>query len=286
MVSSYYEGVQMQITEKMSHGVQASASYTHGKCMDDTSSGLIGDPFQNSFTTTMWFLDSSRKGPCDFNISDNFVANVIWNIPGPKSGALSYIAGGWQAGGILTASTGIPTTPFIGGDPLGLINADAAVYPDYIPDCNKVNSNWKSTMQYINTSCYTPPVAPASIANDPTKCVPYANTTVANTCAQLFGNAGRNSIVGPSSFNLDFSLFKNFPVHKISETFNVQFRAEFFNVLNTPNFLLPNFNEGNNQVIDGSNVNGRPNGAPVANAIDSTGTYDPRLIQFGLKIIF
>jgi hypothetical protein len=280
MVSSHYNGVQAQITKRMSHGLQASGSYTYGKCMDDTSSGLIGDPFQNSFTTTIFLLPASRRGPCDFNIENNFVANLIYNIPGPKSGILSAIAGGWQTGAILTASTGIPTTPFIGGDPLGLINADAADYPDYIPGCNKVNSNWQSTGgSYFNAACYTPPVAPAAIATDPTKCTPYPNTTIANTCQQLFGNAGRNSVVGPSSFNLDFSVFKNYAVHRISESFNVQFRAEFFNVLNHPNFLLPNFNEGNNQIFTGT-------GLPTPAKIDSTGTYDPRQIQFGLKVIW
>jgi carboxypeptidase family protein len=280
MVSSHYEGLQAQITKRMSHGLQASGSFTYGKCMDDTSSGLIGDPFQNSFTTTIFLLPASRRGPCDFNINKNFVANLIYNILGPKSGILSAIAGGWQTGAILTASTGIPTTPFIGGDPLGLVNADAADYPDHVPGCNPVNSNWKSTGgSYINTACYTPPVAPAAIATDPTKCTPYPNTTTANTCQQLFGNAGRNSVVGPSSFNLDFSVFKNYAVHRISESFNIQFRAEFFNVLNHPNFLLPNFNEGNNQIMnqDGSKVNA---------VIDSMGTYDPRQIQFGLKVIW
>jgi hypothetical protein len=284
MVSSRYQGVQAQITDKMSHGLQASASYTYGKCYDDTSSGLIGDPFQNSFTTTMFFLPASRVGPCDFNITNNFVANFIYNIPGPKSGILSAIVGGWQTGAILTASTGIPTTPFIGGDQLGILGSgDAQIYPDYIPGCNKVNSNWKNTLgtggSYINNACYTPPVAPTSIALDPTKCTPYTNTPVLNTCQQLFGDAGRNSIVGPSSFNLDFSLFKNYAVHRISESFNVQFRAEFFNVLNHPNFLLPNFNRGNNQIFN-------PDGSPVSATINSTGTYDPRQIQFGLKVIW
>jgi hypothetical protein len=288
MVSSYYEGVQAQVTKNMSHGLQASASYTHGKCMDDTSSGLIGDPFQNSFTTTMFFLTESRRGRCDFNISDNFVGNFIWNVPGPKSGVMAYLAGGWQTGAIFTASTGIPTTPFIAGDELGLLgSADAQHYPDYVPGCNPVNSNWKSTGgSYINLNCYTVPVAPASIGSDPTKCAPYpappsgaTYTIPANSCQQLFGNAVRNSITGPSSINLDFSVFKNYAVHRISESFNVQFRAEFFNVLNHPNFLLPNFNEGNNQVLSAV-------GAPTPAKIDSTGTYDPRQIQLGLKVIW
>ena len=63
MVSSHYNGLQAQITNRMSHGLQASGSYTYGKCMDDTSSGPIGDPFQNSFTTTMFFLQASRRRP-------------------------------------------------------------------------------------------------------------------------------------------------------------------------------------------------------------------------------
>jgi carboxypeptidase family protein/TonB-dependent receptor-like protein len=289
MVSSHYNGVQAQLTKRMSHGLQASASYTYGKCYDDTSSGLIGDPFQNSYTTTMFFLDASRRGLCDFNINNNFVANFIWNVPGPKSGMLSHIAGGWQTGAILTASSGIPTSPFIGGDPLGLINADAADYPDYVPGCDPVNHSWRSNVSgssYINPSCYTVPVAAASVATDPTKCLPYpappsgaTYTIPANSCQQLFGNAGRNSITGPPSFDLDFSIFKNFAVPRISESFNVQFRAELFNVLNHPNFLLPNFNEGNNQVFSGT-------GAPTPTVIDNSGTYDPRQIQFGLKVIW
>jgi len=285
MVNSHYNGVQAQLTKRISHGLQASASYTYGKCYDDTSSGLIGDPFQNSFTSTLFFLESGRHGLCDFNIDNNFVANFIWSLPGPKSGVLSHIAGGWQTGAIFTASTGIPTTPFIGGDPLGLINNDAVVFPDYVPGCDPVNHSYRSNVSgssYINLACYTPPVAPASIASDPTKCIPYTNTTVTNTCQQLFGNAGRNSIIGPSSINLDFSVFKNFAVPRISETFNIQFRAEMFNVLNHPNFLLPNFNEGNNQVIAGAGGNGSSTPA----IIDSTGTYDPRQIQFGLKLIW
>jgi hypothetical protein len=285
MVSSHYNGLQAQITKRMSHGLQAQGSYTWGKCIDDSSSGTIGDPFQNSFTTTMFFLrGASRRGLCDFNIAHNLVANYIWEVPTPKSfGTVAeHILGGWQVGGILTLSTGIPTTPWIGGDPLGLINNDAAVYPDHVAGCDPVNHSYRNDVKgssYINLNCYTVPVAPASIASDPTKCVPYPSTTTPNTCQQLFGNAGRNSVVGPGSSNFDFSLFKNNYVRRISETFNVQFRAEFFNIFNHANFLLPNFNEGNNQIFNG-------NGSTNPAVIDNTGTYDPRQIQFSLKIIW
>src|SRR5260370_32681153 len=83
---------------------------------------------------------------------------------------------------------------------------------------------------------FTVPIAPA----DPgvaSQCRAFSG--VLNSCANLLGNAGRNSIVGPGLFNLDLSLYKNFAVPKISESFKVQFRAEFFNVLNHPNFAPP-----------------------------------------------
>jgi Carboxypeptidase regulatory-like domain/TonB dependent receptor-like, beta-barrel len=296
MVSSTYNGLEAQITKKMSHGVQVEGSYTWGKCLDSSSSGDIGDPFQNSFTTTMFFLNSSRRGLCDFDIRQNLVINYIWELPTPKSHGLvaEKVLGGWQLGGILTTSSGIATTPFIGGDPLGLVNNDAQDYPNRLPGCNPVNPNWRSNVKatsFFNSSCFSVPIAPASLASDPTKCTPFATSAgvpIPGSCTELFGNAGRNSVIGPGSFDFDFSLFKNVPIHRISESFNVQFRAEFFNVFNHANFLLPNFNEGNNQIFDGSQVKGTPylNASAVPSIIDSTGTYDPRQIQMSLKIVW
>ena len=66
-----------------------------------------------------------------------------------------------------------------------------------------------------------------------------ANPQFPGTCSNLLGNAGRNSIYGPHLYNLDMSLHKNFAVKKISEAFTVQFRAEFFNILNHANFAPP-----------------------------------------------
>jgi hypothetical protein len=93
----------------------------------------------------------------------------------------------------------------------------------------------------------------------------------------LFGNAGRNTVIGPGLANVDFSAFKNNYIPRISETFNVQFRAEFFNIFNHPNFQSPvKHNAIFNQ--DGSPASG-------AGVINST-TTSSRQIQFGLKIIW
>jgi hypothetical protein len=98
------------------------------------------------------------------------------------------------------------------------------------------------------------------------------------TCINLRGNAGRNIIVGPGLATVDFSAFKNFPVKKVSETFNIQFRAEFFNVLNRANFGPP---ADSNTIFDqtGAVQTGS------AGVLDTT-VSDARQIQFGLKIIW
>jgi hypothetical protein len=99
-------------------------------------------------------------------------------------------------------------------------------------------------------------------------------------CSNLLGNAGRNSLYGPELTTVDFSLFKNFRVTKISEAFNMQFRAVFFNILNHPNFSTPNFlTDSNNNSIFAAN------GALTGNAgvLGSTATTS-RQIQLGLKL--
>ena len=123
------------------------------------------------------------------------------------------------------------------------------------------------------------------------QCVPFGfsppgsrnpNPGIPGTCSNLIGNAGRNSIYGPSLFNFDFSMYKNFLVPKVSESFKVQFRAEFFNVLNHANFgpPLPFFGASTAQLFNPDGTSTRAGGlqAPVVT--------QPRDIQFALKLIW
>jgi hypothetical protein len=158
--------------------------------------------------------------------------------------------------------------------------SDTFGIPDRVPGCDPVNHNYKSdpNLTYINTNCYRVPMAPSDPAIA-SQCVPFAK--VAGSCANLLGNAGRNSIVGPGLFNADLSLYKNFAVPKISESFKVQFRAEFFNVLNHPNFVTPWAFQGAHtaQILDGT---GLPSGGGyLANTVTK-----PREGQFALKVIW
>jgi hypothetical protein len=97
-------------------------------------------------------------------------------------------------------------------------------------------------------------------------------------CANLFGNAGRNRLIGPKIVNLDFSVFKNNYIPRISESFNVQFRAEMFNVLNHANFQSPLCGDCQT-LFTGA-------GAPSGGGFLNTTSTEARQIQFGLKVIW
>lgn len=272
---SEYDALEVKVTKTMSYGLQAQVSYTWGKSIDTGSSSSVGDPFNNSISSPYWFCKACRRGLSDFNIAHSIVANYIWQIPTPKNwGALgSHALGGWELGGIITAQTGVPFTPVISGDPLGLNSQDPWAYPNRLtgPGCGSaVNSG--NPNNYIKLSCFGVPMAVPAIA---AQCTLFNG--IPGSCSNLLGNVGRNSLIGPGLATWDFSLIKNSYVRKISESFNVQLRAEFFNITNRPNFAAP---FDNNALFsqNGSAVGG-------AGAVDQTSTRS-REIQFGLKLIW
>jgi len=291
---STYRALQVSVQKTMSHGFQFGGSYTYSKSMDDDSATTLGDAFSNSITTWFWFAPQISRAVSDYNFTHTAIINAMWQVPGPRDGLGHAVLGGWEVGGIFKRNSGVPTTPLIAGDPMGVQNSGSDTFgiPDRVPGCDPVNHNYKNTpgLIYINTSCFTLPKATPDIAS---QCVPFGfsppgsknpSPGIAGTCSNLLGNAGRNSIVGPPLTNLDFSLHKNIPVKKISESASVQFRAEFFNVLNHPNFGPPlPFTGATNAIIfnqDGSLVGGKAGGLqqPLVTL--------PRDIQFALKLIW
>jgi len=278
---AWYNGLQIGATKKLSRGFQFQGSYTWGKCLDTGSNLEPNDPFQNSLPDYNYYAHSTTKGLCDYNVSQNGVLSLIWSIPSGSrsSGVTSRILGGWQVGTILTAQSGTPFTPVMNGDPFNRASGDANVdYVSRLSGCNPINSNYKSNgLQYLNLNCLSPPTAPSSMAS---LCTPgsFPNASAAPAgqvyCANLFGNNGRNQIVGSGLFDLDFATFKNVD---ITERVRVQFRAEFFNVLNDANFLVPFMNEAI------FNANGSL--VPNAGKLSATSTTS-RQIQFGMKVTF
>jgi len=255
---SWYDGLELGLTKRMSHGFQVQGSYTWGKTIDTGSSTIAGDQFANSPSSLPWWFDPRvRRGLADFNIAQNLVVNSIWDIPVP--GALSGFPGvvlkGWELGGIFEAATGAPFPVLMAGDPLGLNNTDPWDYPNRLAGTGCSSQiNPGNPNNYIRTQCFA-----------------------AASPITLFGNSGRNPLTGPGLVNLDFSLFKNFTVSRISESARIQFRAEFFNILNRANFAPPL----NNDVLF------NPNGSPIGGAGLINFTQTPsREIQFGLKVIW
>ena len=258
---STYQGFQAQIKKTMKQGSQGQLSYTYGNCKDTSSAPVTGDTYVNSIAVPLLLNHAYRVGACDFDIRQTLVGTFIWDVPGPKSGTMGYLAGGWELGSIVTATSGSPFSVTFGGggDPLNTgFNGDFSMdYANLVPGCNAtpgVTTNSKGQILAFNPACFTPAPAVAG--------------------GVLVGNSGRNRFYGPGFTTVDFSAFKNV---RITERIKAQFRAEFFNIMNHPNFAAPNFlNDANNSIR-----------TPNAGVIGSTvGLTPSRQIQLGLKLVW
>jgi Carboxypeptidase regulatory-like domain/TonB-dependent Receptor Plug Domain len=253
---AHYNALQVQFMKRRSHGLQVQASYTWARAIDTSSGTTDPDQFTNGLGDNFFFNSAIRRGPSDFNIDDNISVNYDWDIPNPRSitGLLAWPLSGWELGGIVTVQGGVPFTPLLGGDVLGQTGNSGLDFPKRLngPGCQTA-VNPQNVDNYIKLQCFAFP----------------------NPVTLLQG--GRNVIIGPGLVNVDMSIFKNNPVKRISESFNVQFRAEAFNIFNRPNFGPP---INNSTLFDQSG-----NAVPGAGLIDTT-TTTSRQLQFAVKIIW
>ena len=280
---SFYNALQVGVQKRMSHGLQIQGSYTWGKSIDEGSGVIAGDSLSNAIGSLPWYDLKSIRGLSDYNIGRVFVINGTWDLPTLKSApaVLGWAVNGWELGGILKVSDGPPFTPTFGtdGDPLGLNNTDPWDFPNRLtgPGCASL-VNPGNPNNYIKTQCFGVPTA-SSQAFYNANCDPSVGDPTLLQCFNLRGNAGRNIIPGPGLINLDFSVFKNNPIRRISESFNVQFRAEFFNVLNRTNFGTPT-------VPDSTDIFDSTGGLNGSSGLLTSLTTEPREIQFALKVIW
>jgi hypothetical protein len=279
--NSFYDALELGLTKRMSHGLALQGSFTWGRSIDTSSSGSIGDNYVNSIASLPWFNLKLNRGVSDFNVGRTLVISGTWQVPDRKSlsGPPAWVANGWEVGAIYKANDGEPFTATFGtdGDPQGLNSTDPWAFPNRLtgPGCGRL-INPGNPNNYIKTQCFAVPTA-ASAAFYTKYCDPSLGTFP--QCFNLRGNSGRNILTGPGLANLDFSLFKNNSIKRISENFNIQFRAELFNILNRTNFAVPN-TPGNTDIFDSK---GAPTG--VAGLLTST-TTTSRQIQFALKLIW
>jgi hypothetical protein len=300
---SWYNALQVRVDKRMSHGLVVGGSFTWGKSFDTTSSSFAGDNYSNNISPIVpWWDQSAIKGLSDFNVTSNLVVNALWQIPTPASfsGPAGWIARGWGVGGVLELSSGTPmwTLDGVDGDPMGQMDGAPFAIPDQVPGCNLTNpsSGRHGVLQYINPNCFINAVAPSAAffnAPQPMGCDQSFITNYHKlqakspgtlpdisplTCINLMGHLPRNNVIGPGLINLDFSLVKDNHIKKLGEAFDIQFRAEMFNLLNRANFAPPPTNNLEPLASDGT---------PAGTFGQLTSLQVPnREIQFALKVIF
>jgi hypothetical protein len=254
--SSFYDALQADIAKRVAHGVEFHAAYTLGKSIDTLSATEADDAFPNGLFNQLFFDQRTSRGLSDFDVRQTFVLSFTWEVPEPAHSVWvpKWALSGWQLGGLYKASSGQPFTPILGGDPAGMKLDETSELPDRLGgSACRTLTNSGNPIHYIKTQCFA---------------FPGANK---------WGNLGRNTLIGPGVSKLDFSVFKNNRVKRISENFNVQFRAEFFNILNRANFASPT---DNSTVFDHL-------GSPISSAglITSTQTTS-RQIQLAVEFIW
>ncbi len=288
---SWYNSLQVNYRKTIGHGLSGEISFTWQKSFDNSSGSFAGDNFSSAATAaTEWWDNRQNWGLSDFNITRNLSANFLYLIPTPKAlaGPAGWIARGWSIGALLDLSDGVPLWPLAGfnADPLGQNNGEPMDIPTLAPGCTPKNVVQPGNLQYLRASCFTYPVAPSqAFWNANCNQTPSLDgLTIAQagldplTCTNLMGSLPRNSIIGPGLFNVDMSVIKDTHIAKFGENFDIQFRAEFFNIFNRTNYQAPTDNLDAMDPLLSDN--------PSFGQIDQATQIPMRQIQFALKVIF
>ena len=244
---SWYHSLQLTAEKRYSQGLTFLAGYTYAKALDTAGGDNGGGP------QSPWNI-AAERGPADFDIRQRLVMSWTYELPfgrGRKFGSgvrgwQDQIIGGWNINGIQTFMTGFRFTPGSAQNTLG--SGAGAQRPDRVGAGN-LPSSQRTINAWFDVSAFRTPA-------------PF-----------LFGNAGRGILEGPGTKVVDVSVFKRFRLGK--ETRQLEYRAEFFNIANTPQFNNPNASIG----------------SPAAGRIDSAGEKTffqrtSRQIQMALKLYF
>ena len=241
--SSIYHSMQIKGEKHLSHGLYFLSAFTWSKAINDLPEICCNFPFpQNSYDV------GAERARADFDQKLRWVFSFDYELPfgGTRSHinnrVLDAVAGGWHVGGIYTLASGFPFSAAVGFDPSNT-GSQGLMRADQIRDGN-LPSDQRSPNQWFDINAFTPP----------------ADGT--------FGNAHRNNLIGPGQNVFDGSLRK---VFAITESQRLEFRAEFFNMFNHPNFAQPD-----NFIDDGPGVAGTITEIAIP----------MRQIQFGLKYSF
>jgi TonB dependent receptor len=294
---STYNGLQVVVNKRVSRGLEFQVAYTYSKVMDDTQGQAnVADCFTSFGLQGTYPLDQHiDRGPACFDSTNNLEASVVYHLPtiGSGNAFVSTAVNGWSISSIVSKQSGYPVTPlvFVNRSNSGVLQGQSDEVVENTPaliaayPCNAQNPCAYTPIPFNKNTVVTGNINkyfnPAMFSMAPEFPSPEGG---GNFVGQL-GNAGRNILRGPGSSDWNFSLVKDTKVKFLGEGGSVQFRAEFFNVLNHPTFkfgfLAPILFVGLPSDTGPFSEGARSTGSQIR-----TTDGDPRQIQFAIKILF
>lgn len=252
-----YHALQAKFERRYAAGLAFLNSFTWSKAMDNVGQALEDQGNGNRSSPQNFYDLRAEKGLSGYDQRLNNTTAVVWELPFGRArkygsnwpGIADQVLGGWQISAISTAT---------GGEPLNLAYSPAANF-----QVSDIGPDWRGAISYRPNVIGDPKVPGGERV--PTRWLNPATVVVPSDPSQPFGNIGRNAVIGPSFWQLDTNLQKNF---RVREGMSMQFRSEFFNLLNKTNFRAPVINRS------------------AANFGQMTTAYPARQIQFALKLIF
>ena len=270
-----YDSLQVKAeTKSTRHGLYALLGYTYSRNFDSGLPDGLGTPVG----ATYWPLPGAAKldwGLSQLNLNNSFTASILYDLPfgkgkhfgGDWNGFTNAILGNWQVNLIERATSGFPLFVVDSADESGVFfsyNGFTLQRPNEVGDPNKPGP------VAANPNCaYTPPAQVHTLQNWFNPCAFEAAP------AGELGLGPRAPVYGPRFVNTDFSLIKDFPL-PFREAMLLQFRAEFFNLLNHPQFFLEGLGDSGQQDIS----------TPSSFGVINNTVNNPRLVQFALRLNF
>src|SRR5271157_500527 len=234
--NSHYNGLQLTAMKRMSHGFQGQVNYTWSHCLDTVSNGGFLRFSSGGILSPLPGELARDYGNCDYDIRHNLTAQYVYKLPiKVRNSSLSYALNGWQISGTVFWHSGVPfsvlSTPY-SANGNGIVQGSGPQFASIVPGVPLYEHNpipgvtQPGTIQWLNPNAFVSTVDPSTGTclggDNPQNC--------------QFGNLARNALRGPDFFWSDFYVTKWFP---LGERVRLRLDAQFFNVLNHPNFGLP-----------------------------------------------
>jgi hypothetical protein len=265
--NSWYNSLQVGLVKRVTHGLQLQSAYTWSKAMDETQAQQVTENTGSSSFVSDPMHREVDRALSSFDLTHNLRVNAMYLLPEAKSvgRGVGRLLNGWWMSGILSLQSGYPFRPVIQASRTrsGINGGRTGIdRPDLVAGRSNGNIILGGPDRYFDVSAF--------------KLQPFG----------FLGTAGRNILRGPGFATVDFSLAKDSPLRILGESGKLEFRAEFFNILNRANFVSPGIGIGGNSaaiIFAGRSDVESP--LSTAGRITSTASTS-RQIQLALKLLF